>query len=322
MMESLLSLFSDSQETQSEVVSADSQRVKHNSMVNSPDGFQFVVFDDERPDEQTEIRLTHILGFKAPHLITLQQDAKDNELVRERQQIDINNDRRGQKIFNEGVKYGAQAGLKSTIETFESAVEEMKFSLGEVWNFESVMIGEGKVHPPVISMSQNITSVNDERDEFSHISTRYETKKQARFEENPVSFLSYLTLSRQEIALPSIYSIPLDEVELTYWASGVYEGWKRGQKLAGRELDNAILKLRRDWLGIKRYEVLVKQNMISEPIVRRTGNEVEGYSDGMDLGIRILKIRSLPQFEKNTGKWNVLPMIDDLERKGVLSKTK
>ena len=320
MIDSLLS-YLDEPSNESELsINADSQRKKHNTLVEVTDGFQFIVFDDAKPDEQAEIRLTHILNFEASHLAKLKSQALNNEMVIERQESDLNNARRGSKLFNEGVKYGAQAGLKSTIDTFESAVKKMGYSMGQIYNFNSVMIGEGNIHPPVISMSKHLTSVNEEQDEFSYINTRYETIQQAKFLETPVSFMSYLNLSNQEIDLPSIYSIPLNEVELTYWANGVYEGWKRGQKLAEQELDNAINRLKRDWLGIKRYEALVKQRIISEPIVRTSNNDIEGYQNGMDVGIKILKIRTLPEYEANASKWNVLPMIDQLETHGRLKQ--
>lgn len=299
----------------SDIVSADSQRKKHDSIIESPEGSHFVVFDDVNPDEQTEIRLTRLLDFSDPHLVELKKQALKDELVAERAQIDINNNRRGSKLFNEGVKYGAQAGLKSTIDTFRESVTQLEYAMSQVYNFESVMIGEGKVFPPVITMRKGLTEISEDKKEHRYINTRYKPHQQAKFEETTRTFRSYLDVSEQEIKLPSIYSIPLNDVELTYWSNGVYEGWARGQKLGGQELDNAIAKLKRDWLGIKRYEALVLQGIMSPPVVREARNNVEGYSDGMDVGIKILKINALPEFEINPSNWNVLPRLDNLEAK-------
>lgn len=296
-------------------VTATSQRIKHNSIKDDAGDIRFVVFDDAKKLVDNEIRLTYILNFSAPHLGKLKTKAEKDSLVLDRQEVDLDKKQRGEKIFNEGVRYGAQAGLKSTIDTFQSAIGQMDHALATVYDFNTVLIGEGKVVPPIISMAKHVTHVNETADEFSYVNTRYRIRSQAKFRHTPLSFHQYMLMPSQDVKPPSIYSIPLNEVELTYWANGVYAGWSRGKRLAEQEIDNAILKLKLDWIGMKRYEVLVKQNIIKAPLIRALDNDIEGGRESMDIGLRLLKITKLPEFELNSDLWDILPMLDKLELK-------
>ncbi len=311
----MIELISDTLADSDETVTATSQRIKHNNIKQQANEVRFVVFDDDEKAIDNEIRLTYILNFSAEHLAKLQEKAKRDPMVITRQENDLENNQRGEKIYNEGVRYGAQAGLKSTLDTFRSATSQMEHALSTVYDFNTVLLGEGQIVPPIIGMSKNVTEVNADATRLSNINTRYTIRSQAKIRTSPLTFHEYMQMPEQEVMPPSIFSIPLNDVELTYWAAGVYAGWARGKRLAEQEISNAILKLKLDWIGMKRYEVLVKQNIIRAPIIKSAENHLEGDSKSLNVGLRALEMTKLPEWEFNSDLWEVLPMLDQLEIK-------
>ncbi|WP_210498573.1 type IV secretory system conjugative DNA transfer family protein [Vibrio crassostreae] len=302
-------------EPEDNTLTRDDQRYDKNVLVDSEKGVSFIVFDDKVEESAKAIKLGEILKFESKELKGLKKEALNDELVDERRTIDLEKGMRGEKIYNEGVRYGAQAGLKSTLETFKMALKKMDMELRTIYNFESLMIGEGKVVPPVISMAKGLTSVNDDRREFSYVDTRYTINSQARFTNQPLTVYSYINLPEQKVKDPSTFNIPLDQIELTYWANGVYAGWVRGQRMAKNEISNNINKLNLDYLGMKRYEALEKQGIIRSPIVNKYEDTVTGESGSMDIGQTKLKLTKLPAFELNPDNWSIVPMLDKLELK-------
>lgn len=303
-------------------ITRDQVRYKNNNFVDVTDGTSFVVFDDERTKLNENFRFRDLLHFNSSSLEKLKSKALTDEKVLERQEKDVENSNRGTKIYNQAVKFGAQSGMKSGFDNFNNALKKMETHLKTVYNFDAMLIGEGKILPPIISLSNNLLSVDSENSELSFIHTRYVISQQAKFISNPISFYTYINLPFQDVDEPSIYSIPLNEIELTYWMNGFYEGWVRGQNMAQQLVDQKIFELNRDYIGMKRYHALRKQNLISSPIVDRFENDVYSESGVMDVGQIKLKLTKLPNFQIDTSRWKAIPMLDKLETKIILEHDK
>lgn len=299
----------------------DKQRFEVKTLQTIDNGVSFVVFDDMHNGKEDEnLRMMDVLKFNSPSLLKIKEIALNDATVDERRKIDLEKGSRGEKIYNEAVRYGAQAGLKATFDNFYMAISKMETELSTVYNFESMLIGRGKVIPPVVTISKGVTGLNKDSREMSFVDTRYSIIEQAKFSDQPLTIHSYLTLPLQTVKEPSIYSSPLDDVELTYWANGVYAGWTRGAAMAKDELDSKIARLNRDFFGMKRYTILAEQGILKSPIVNSYENDVVGHGNSMDVGQIKLRITVLPQFELNSNNWNVLPLLDKLEINQITEK--
>lgn len=293
-------------------LSVDSLR-ENSGVISKEDNTRRFIFESNRKDffNNNDTDVQAVINFKSESLKALLKSAKDDDKVIERRKIQLKKGSRENVVFNEAVRYGAQAALRSSIESFTDIVSKRKTELNAIYNFNNLMLYEGKVIPPVISLSENYYELSDR--EMRRVSTRYIIRKQAEFARRAPHAISYFSFSDYPIKAPSKFSIPLTENEKTHWSSGAYQGWLAGLDQAKRVIDESISELNRDYLGMVRFHAMLKYNMINLPELER--KDIDFSSDGSvaDVGEVVFRIRNLPDFNSDISNWRAIPKIDKLE---------
>lgn len=301
-------------------LSRDDQRRLIKSFKNDESVRKYILADEIKSSILTteDTSLKGVLLFTSPSLTSLQQQATDRDDVQERRKTQIEKKTRGNIIYNEAVRYGAQVALKNTLMEFQSHIRKENSSLEANYNFSNYMLHKNTVIPPIININQDGVKVSD--DKFTKFDFRYSITSQAKFTERIPNYRDYLSFQEYSVRDPSIFNIPVTQNELTYWMNGIFDGWKRGDIQAEIEIDNAISRLKLDFLGMVRYHMLRKKNMVSEPVISKSTLGLSGDQNSIDIGVVNFVMDGVPVFELDMNNWTPLPMIDEVELKEFIKR--
>ena len=131
----------------------------------------------------------------------------------------------------------------------------------------------------------------------------YKIAKQARFAVTIPNWHDYLQLSYTPPTLPEAAILPKNSAEQEIWAKGIEEGWKLGLQQADQIIEQNLLLLRRDYLGMVRYRKLLAMNMVSAPYVADRDYGVTGDGDEIKIHDRVLTIAALPALKPDSKLW-------------------
>lgn len=93
----------------------------------------------------------------------------------------------------------------------------------------------------------------------------YKIIKQARFAVTIPSWRDYLTMEYVMPAMPESAILPKNEDEKETWVAGIEAGWKMGLTQADQILEQNLMLLKRDYLGMLRYRKLLAMGIVSKP---------------------------------------------------------
>merc|ERR1712093_62208 len=139
-----------------------------------------------------EFNINNIINFRTRELnkIAEQNKNKTKEEVLTEEEQDI----RSVSIYNEGVRYGAQAALYRVLNDFNDLVKRNESTLSEAINFQPLMLLEGKVQPPVILESRN-NFYKESQLSTRKIKQSYKIEKQVEVRNSSKSFHEYLIVN-------------------------------------------------------------------------------------------------------------------------------
>lgn len=297
----------------------DSQRVAVGVYQQEPLTKKYVFNANGNKDARVRVveQLNKILNFNTRELLKIRESALSDSTVKQRRDIEIKKGFRGTEIYNEAVRYGAQVALSSTINDFVKGVEKRQNELRSIYDFGSLMLEHGTVVPPVVGVSKDVVSSNG--NSYQRIAAHYKIVAQAKFVSSPVTFLDYFNFQDYEVDAPSKYDVPLTENEMNYWRNGIYDGWIAGSSQASMEIDSAINRLNRDYIGMVRYTMMLLSNMVSKPVVSKNSRATDVSTNSMDVGKVTLNISNNMRFNADDELWEVLPRLDKLELSSLIS---
>ena len=270
--------------------------------------------------ERIVTKLNNILNFNTKDLLTIRELALGDKTVEHRRKTGVKKGFRGTEIYNEAVRYGAQSALSSTINDFVLGIRDRQTELRSIYDFQSLMLNNGTVAPPVVSMSKGVVNVSG--DMYQRIATKYKISEQARFVETPITFFSYFNFQDYEVAMPSKFDVPLTNNEMNYWRNGIYDGWVAGASQAALEIASSENRLNRDYLGMIRYRIMLLGNMVDKPSVSKNTRSTDVTTSTMDIGKVTLSMSDKIRFNPNDSLWQVLPMLDKLEESSLVDPNK
>lgn len=131
----------------------------------------------------------------------------------------------------------------------------------------------------------------------------YKILRQARFAVAIPHWHDYLQLSYTPPALPESAILPKTQAEQDTWAQGIEEGWNLGMRQAEQILEQNLMLLRRDYLGMVRYRKLLAMNMVSAPYVADRDYGITGDGDEIKIHDRVLTIAALPALKPDSKLW-------------------
>jgi len=209
-------------------------------------------------------------------------------------------------ISKSAFEFGAQGGYYQRIKDIKNFLKKYEVKLDTVFNFQSLMTNGGKVVPPIINSSRNTYNQED----FNSIRTsklNYNIVEQARFSPVPPNWRNYLYFDEgAKPRIPDRAVYPKTSEEKKVWEKTIKSGWKSGVCQANKGYALNISRLRRDYLGMVRYHILLKKEIVSVPFVAQSEKKIIGRSDSIKIGDRLLRITVKPGFNLNSDKWDAV----------------
>ena len=206
---------------------------------------------------------------------------------------------------------GVKGGLNDRIQKINSSLEKQSTRLDSIYNFSAMLIsspaGMSKttqyaILPPVISESNRVlTTVGD--DEIQAADKVYRIEQQAKFVTAAPTWHFYLDQQPQPFQPPPANLLPRDDNERKVWKEWIAEGWNAGQVQADAIFDIKMNKLERDFNGMVRYRILLKQNLVSSPYVAENRLGVTGGGNDMSIDSRVLRITAKPSLNVEYHEW-------------------
>lgn len=204
---------------------------------------------------------------------------------------------------------GARGGLQSESAVINAALEQTKRNLDTVYDFTPLMI-KGRVIPAVLTETRDIYTQGDASN-LRLAGVAYKIDVQPRFSSRPPNWREYLTMNFGGGSLPSSVLLPRTPEEQEVWSQAVAVGWVQGIRQADEIFTSNRNRLNRDYVGMCRYHVLALKNMVTIPVVAEQAMPINTTGNSMSLDETLLRITTVPQFNKDMKGWSPLGSEND-----------
>ena len=131
----------------------------------------------------------------------------------------------------------------------------------------------------------------------------YEITRQAQLSSAPPNWRTYLVRAWVNPTPPPDDLRPRSAQEVEYWNKWVGEGWAKGERQAVEIFLSDLGRLERDLVGMARYRVLLRANLVEQPRVTFANRAVQGGRDKMRLNDRTITITDQPGLNANRRRW-------------------
>jgi defect-in-organelle-trafficking protein DotC len=185
-------------------------------------------------------------------------------------------------------------------EQIKELLEEHSSRLNHIFDFAPLMMGDGKVLPPVITEAGASYRVKSQK-RASSTSTTYRIIAGAKMVSSPPSWRDYLLRSYPSFDKSDAGVIPKNHKEREIWKEAALEGWQLGIEHARRLFRTNLSELVRDYKGILKFRLLAEQNIVSAPIVAegKVGVQIQGKQMSVDRKVfRITRETDFQEAEK------------------------
>jgi defect-in-organelle-trafficking protein DotC len=223
---------------------------------------------------------------------------------------------REDSVYNEAVKLGIQNALYKVLYDFKKVtLVSVGNEYRQIFNFEELMIANGKVKPPVIlELGGGV-----EKETILKLRSQdasYFVFAQAEVALRAPSYLDYLSFEPIKPQSPETLLMPINNKERTLWSRGAKEGWILGIRQANSIINEGLFSLARDYLGIQRFHMMNEAGIISMPAFEKMNIGTTTDGTNLNIGEETFKIAILPAFNAETQAWRALPRIDDFLNTG------
>lgn len=209
-------------------------------------------------------------------------------------------------IYQEALMYGTQSGLYYRGTQLKKFIEKYETFNNEYFNFTPLMMAKGKVVPPVIVESVDNQQSSD-RYTLRRTDKSYRIAEQVKVVSSPINWRNFLMIEMPKPNIPNEMLLPLNEDEDHHWKVGISQGWEVGVGQANAIYLQNIRKLERDYVGMVRSHIMLKGNMITDPVTSTTTLGVTGDIDEtMNVNETIFKIDRQTQFNIDANSWKML----------------
>lgn len=267
---------------------------------------QKLILPEERNFSE-DININNIVNFQTPELYEISEKNKNKTM----EEVLSEDDKsiRLVAIYNEGLRYGAQAALYRVLTDFKDLVRQNENELNSSFMFEPLMLMNGKVQPPVILESRN-NFYKEGKLATRSIKQSYKIEKQVEVRNSPKTFHEYLKINTVKPKTPEPIIFPRNFKEKVEWAEGVKKGWERGIKQGNEIIVQKIRTLSSDYVGMVRFHLMEKAGVVSNPIARSLNRGVNTDGENINIGEVEFKVTNLPEFNADIETWKALPKIE------------
>jgi defect in organelle trafficking protein DotC len=203
---------------------------------------------------------------------------------------------------------GAQAGLlKRSVATNEMLLKEGN-RLDRIFDFNAMMVYKN-VLAPVLTEGRSTYSQNSE-DEIRLADRMYKIEQPAKFIPHPPTWRDYLqqNVTSTKVEKPHESLLPKTEDEKAVWDVWVQKGWSEGVLQSDAMFSQGLYRLKRDYSGMIQYKILLKQGLVSQPVVSQSNLGTTGGGSQMNLQDKVYRISAPTNLIADPKAWKNYPI--------------
>jgi len=211
-------------------------------------------------------------------------------------------DTRRQLLEEAGRTIGFRGGKAERAWELRKSLDTRFTRLELVYDFRTLISRQGWL-PPVIDEAVDVAHITpDQIRTASHV---YEIIMPERFVSNPPSWRTWLFagLSSSATDGPESAVMPENSVQKELWQSAVRKGWAEGRISADHTLEANFNRLTRDYRGMLLYSQLLRQGLITQPVVSDQQQTVTGDRQKLMTGDRVRTIKENAGFVPDKTQW-------------------
>ncbi|ECQ3887621.1 conjugal transfer protein [Salmonella enterica] len=213
------------------------------------------------------------------------------------------NDTVYQMMTEAGKTEGFRGGKAQRAWELRQSLEQRARQLDNTYLFSPLISRQGWL-PPVIAEATSLATITDKQMRTAnHV---YNILVPERFVSNPPGWRQYLFAGLSVQSAPTDAVIPRNRAERTVWQNAIKKGWQEGRQSADDTLAANFNRLTRDYTGMMRYSLLVKQKMITPPVIAEQQQSVSGSREELMLGDKVRDLKQRAGFDLDKKKWEPL----------------
>lgn len=199
---------------------------------------------------------------------------------------------------------GAQGGLAASSQQINDRLNQDKWSLETIYNFNGMMLSHGVLPPVLVESDSSLNLANPNTIRIAD--KTYKIVAQARFATTPPNWRDYLWMPFKKPEMPNRVLLPRTDEERKIWAKAIKLGWDKGIEQAYSIFQQNLARLKRDYQGMILYRKLLQENMVSPPYVSKTELGVTGNGSDMRINDQVLRITELPKLQTDSQNWKAI----------------
>lgn len=194
---------------------------------------------------------------------------------------------------------GTQAGVAWRYSQIDHMLWSEAPELDELFNFRPLMLNDGKVFPPVVTMGEHPFDLQNPRAARSSL-VIWHIVVPAKIVTVVPSWNDYL-IAKYTVNLKSVNAalLPNNHTERVLWHNSILQGWQAGISQANHLYRVALAKLTRDYLGISRYHLLAREGMLSVPDLAVGNLGIVVNRSTMTVGTKVYRIEEDAKWKKS-----------------------
>lgn len=214
-------------------------------------------------------------------------------------------DMRTKMIAAAGRTVGFRAGVANRGLDFKRLLDARTDVLDQMFQFQT-LLGPGGVLPPVIVEARDSEAIDP--DQVRTATRIFKIARTERLVSVPPTWRDYLytgLVLKGSIDMPQDDGRPKNDAEMKVWQDSVKEGWKQGQEEAQAIFEANLNRLTRDFNGMLRYSILLKQSIISPTQVAESHRAVSGDTIEIKMDDRLRRITQKAELQIDPSKWRI-----------------
>ncbi|MET0331520.1 MAG: type IV secretory system conjugative DNA transfer family protein [Dyella sp.] len=214
-------------------------------------------------------------------------------------------DMRVKMIAAAGHTVGFRAGLAHRGLDFKRLLDGRAEALDTMFQFQT-LLGPGGVLPPVIVEARDSEAVDP--DQVRSATRIFKIARAERLVSVPPTWRDYLytgLIVSASIDMPQDDARPKGDAEMKAWQDSVMQGWNEGQAQAQAIFEANLNRLTRDFNGMLRYSILLKQSIITPTQVAESHRAVSGDTLEIKMDDRLRRITQRAELQIDASKWRL-----------------
>jgi defect-in-organelle-trafficking protein DotC len=211
-------------------------------------------------------------------------------------------DTKRQLLEEAGRTVGFRGGKAQRAWELRHALDKKKARLELLYDFRTLISAQGWL-PPVIDEAVDVAHITPNQ---IHIANRvYEKISPERFVSNPPSWRSWLLagLSTGAASGPEASVLPENSVQKAIWKAAIRQGWIEGRESADHILEANFNRLIRDYRGMLLYSYVLREGLMTLPVVTDQQQSVTGDGQKLTTGDRVRTLKEEAVFIPDKTKW-------------------